>query len=150
MAASLFKGTKSRDARALSDAFDFLGIRHSSHVGMESTSVSMRFLPEHQKDAVSLLREVLSEPSFPEAECETAKVQARLQPDAVPPSALPNATASPSMQVSYDSPSVFKRWWFWAAVTAGVGAAAATTYFLTRDSGSGPPDTSLGDVSMAP
>jgi predicted Zn-dependent peptidase len=36
----------------------------------------MRFLPEHLKPALGLLREVLSEPAFPAKECETAKIQA--------------------------------------------------------------------------
>ena len=35
----------------------------------------MRFLPEHQTKAMSLLREVLSEPAFPAKECDTAKIQ---------------------------------------------------------------------------
>ncbi len=72
---TLFKGTKHKDARAISDAFDFLGIRHGEHTGIESTTISLRFLPEHQSKAIGLLREVLSEPSFPNKECDTAKIQ---------------------------------------------------------------------------
>ena len=73
---TLFKGTKKRDARAISDAFDFYGIRHSEYTGTESTGLQLRFLPEHLEQVFKLLREVLSQPSFPEKECETAKVQA--------------------------------------------------------------------------
>jgi predicted Zn-dependent peptidase len=73
---TLFKGTRKRNARKLSDAFDFYGISHSEYTGTESTSLQLRFLPEHMQPAMALLREVLSEPSFPKAECDTAVVQA--------------------------------------------------------------------------
>lgn len=73
---TLLKGTRKRDARALSDAFDFYGIQHHEQTGTESTAVLLRCLPEHLGKAFELLREVLSEPSFPEQECETAKTQA--------------------------------------------------------------------------
>ncbi len=72
---TLFKGTRKNSARKLSDAFDFHGIKHGEQTGIESTSLSMRFLPEHQSKALSLLREVLSEPAFPVKECDTAKIQ---------------------------------------------------------------------------
>jgi hypothetical protein len=42
---------------------------------------------------------------------------------------------------------LYKRWWFWTAV-AGLGAAAGTTYVLTRDKGGGAPETSLGDFDF--
>ena len=73
---TLFKGTKKRNARALSDAFDYYGIRHSEYTGTESTMLQMRFLPEHLNEAFALLRDVLSIPSFPEKECQTARIQA--------------------------------------------------------------------------
>ena len=73
---TLFKGTKKRNARALSDAFDFYGIRHGAQTGIESTAISMRFLPEHQSKALALLREILNEPAFPEKEIATARIQA--------------------------------------------------------------------------
>ena len=72
---TLFKGTRKLSARKLSDAFDFHGIKHGEQTGIESTSLSMRFLPEHQSKALGLLREILSAPSFPEKECDTAKIQ---------------------------------------------------------------------------
>jgi len=72
---TLVKGTRRHTARQLSDAFDYYGIRHGETTGIESTSVSLRFLPEHQAKALALLREILSEPSFPAKECETAKIQ---------------------------------------------------------------------------
>ena len=72
---TLFKGTKKHDARELSDAFDFYGIRHSEYTGTESTTLQLRFLPEHLEKALSLIGEVLREPSFPEDDCETAKSQ---------------------------------------------------------------------------
>ncbi len=72
---TLFKGTRHHSARKLSDAFDFHGIRHGEQTGIESTSLSMRFLPEHQTKALALLREVLGEPAFPAKECDTAKIQ---------------------------------------------------------------------------
>lgn len=73
---TLFKGTKKHNARALSDAFDFYGIRHSAQTGIESTAVSLRCLPEHQEKAIGLLCEVLTEPSFPEKEIATSRIQA--------------------------------------------------------------------------
>jgi predicted Zn-dependent peptidase len=73
---TLFKGTRKHNARKLSDAFDYYGIRHGESTGTESTTVSLRFLPEHLEQAMGLLREVLSEPAFPVKECETAKIQA--------------------------------------------------------------------------
>ncbi len=72
---TLAKGTRKHNARQLSDAFDFHGIKHGEQTGMESTSMSMRFLPEHQSKALALLRELISEPTFPEKECATAKIQ---------------------------------------------------------------------------
>lgn len=73
---TLFKGTKKRNARKLSDAFDYYGIRHGESTGTESTTISVRCLPEHLDQTLDLLREVLSEPAFPGKECETAKIQA--------------------------------------------------------------------------
>ncbi|MCY3019919.1 MAG: pitrilysin family protein [Planctomycetota bacterium] len=73
---TLFKGTRKHDARALSDAFDFYGIHHGNHIGTETTQVWLGFLPEYTANALSLLREVVSQPSFPQKDCETAKVQA--------------------------------------------------------------------------
>ncbi|HEY3324889.1 MAG TPA: pitrilysin family protein [Planctomycetota bacterium] len=73
---TLFKGTQRRNARALSDAFDFLGIRRHEYTATESTVLQLRFLTEHLEKALELLREVLCEPAFPEKECQTARVQA--------------------------------------------------------------------------
>jgi predicted Zn-dependent peptidase len=70
---TLLKGTRKHDARALSDAFDFYGIHHGEYTGTESTLLQIRCLPEHLKRALALLREVLSQPTFPQAACETAK-----------------------------------------------------------------------------
>ena len=72
---TLTKGTRSHSARKLSDAYDYYGIKHGEQTGIESTSLSMRFLPEHQSKALGLLREILSEPTFPAKECETARIQ---------------------------------------------------------------------------
>jgi predicted Zn-dependent peptidase len=73
---TLLKGTRKHDARALSDAFDFYGIQHGEQATTEMTVLQLRCLPEHTGKAIGLLREVLSEPSFPAKDCETAKVQA--------------------------------------------------------------------------
>lgn len=72
---TLFKGTKKRDARKLSDAIDFIGLRHHEYTATESTVMQLRFLPEHMDKAMGLLREVLTQPAFPEKDCETAKTQ---------------------------------------------------------------------------
>lgn len=73
---TLLKGTRKRDARALSDAFDFYGIQHNEQTFTESTVLQLRCLPEHLGRALGLLREVLSQPSFPEKECATARIMA--------------------------------------------------------------------------
>ncbi|MGD0090606.1 MAG: pitrilysin family protein [Planctomycetota bacterium] len=73
---TLFKGTRKHDARALSDAFDFYGIQHNEQTLTESTVLQLRCLPEHLGKALELLREVLSQPSFPEKECATARTLA--------------------------------------------------------------------------
>src|SRR5258708_223505 len=70
---TLFKGTKRRGARELSDAFDFYGIRHGESTGTETTTLQLRLLPEHLEKALDLLGEVLNEPSFPEKDCRTAR-----------------------------------------------------------------------------
>jgi len=73
---TLFKGTQKRDARALEDAFDFYGIQHQEQTLTESSVLQLRCLPEHAGRGLELLREVLTQPSFPEKECETAKTMA--------------------------------------------------------------------------
>lgn len=76
MQETLFKGTRKHDARALENAFDFYGIQHDEHTQTESCVLQLRCLPEHLGKALALWREVLSEPTFPAKECETAKTMA--------------------------------------------------------------------------
>jgi predicted Zn-dependent peptidase len=73
---TLVKGTRLHSARKLSDAYDFYGIKHSEQIATENTTLQMRFLPEHTGPALGLLREVLSEPSFPKKKCDVAVIQA--------------------------------------------------------------------------
>lgn len=73
---TLFRGTKKKNARKLADAFDYYGIRHSEYTGTEHTTIQIRFLSEHLEQAMALLKEVIAQPAFSKADCETAKVQA--------------------------------------------------------------------------
>jgi len=69
----LFKGTPNRDARAIFDAFDNLGIRRSSTTAVEHTSFQAQMLPINFKPALELYSEFFRSASFPEQQVEIAK-----------------------------------------------------------------------------
>lgn len=64
----LFKGAAGRDARALQDAFDDLGVRRGGGVGPEATRLSVSGLREDLPAALGLVADVLLRPELPEAE----------------------------------------------------------------------------------
>ena len=70
----LFKGTPDRDARAIFDAFDGLGIRRSSSTSVEHTSFVAQVLPDKVKPALELYAELFRSASFPDNEVEIAKI----------------------------------------------------------------------------
>ncbi|MBK34024.1 MAG: hypothetical protein CME26_00660 [Gemmatimonadetes bacterium] len=69
----LFKGTPSRDAREVFDAFDTLGVRRGSTTQVEHTQFQAQFLPEHFRSVCELYEETFSTASFPDAEVEITK-----------------------------------------------------------------------------
>ena len=70
---TVFKGTPSRDARAVFDAFDALGVRRGSATDVESTDFRAQVLPRHFREAMALFGEVLRTASFPDDQVEISK-----------------------------------------------------------------------------
>lgn len=64
----LFKGAAGRDARALQDAFDDLGVRRGGGVGLEATRISLSGLAGDLDAALALTADVLSRPTLPTGE----------------------------------------------------------------------------------
>lgn len=64
----LFKGAAGRDARALQDAFDDLGVRRGGGVGLEASRLSLSGLADDLRPALTLVADVLMRPALPEAE----------------------------------------------------------------------------------
>ncbi|WP_309571748.1 pitrilysin family protein [Deinococcus sp.] len=64
----LFKGAVGRDARALQDAFDDLGVRRGGGVGLEATRISISGLGGDLDPSLALAADVLSRPNLPDAE----------------------------------------------------------------------------------
>ena len=61
----LWKGAGSRDARALADAFDQLGVRRTSFSTLEHTTFTAQFLADKLPQVLSLLADVLMRPHLP-------------------------------------------------------------------------------------
>lgn len=66
----LFKGAAGRDARALQDAFDDLGVRRGGGVGPEATRLGVSGLREDLPAALALLADVLMRPALPEGDLD--------------------------------------------------------------------------------
>ncbi|WP_261664843.1 M16 family metallopeptidase [Deinococcus sp. Marseille-Q6407] len=64
----LGKGAGGRDARALADAFDALGLRRGGGVGAEATRLSVSGLKADLPAALALLADVVQRPSLQDAE----------------------------------------------------------------------------------
>jgi len=73
LADMLSKGTKHKDAHALSDAFEEIGVQKSHSAGLEVSAFSGVMLSESLKPALPLFREMLLEPALPESELESVK-----------------------------------------------------------------------------
>ena len=61
----LWKGAGSRDARALADAFDDLGVRRASSSALEHTTFAAQFLADKLGPVLSLYADVLMHPQLP-------------------------------------------------------------------------------------
>ena len=64
----LFKGAAGRNARALQDAFDDLGVRRGGGVGLEATRISIGGLAADLGASLALAADVLSRPDLPDSE----------------------------------------------------------------------------------
>ncbi|HEU4740335.1 MAG TPA: pitrilysin family protein [Meiothermus sp.] len=69
----LWKGAGDLDARALAEAFDDLGVRRGSGVGLEYTTFAASFLPEYLDSVLELYALVLQKPRFEEALLEPVR-----------------------------------------------------------------------------
>lgn len=70
---ALFKGTPNRDARAIFDAFDTLGVRRGASTGVEHTEFRAQLLPRHFQDTAALYAEIFRSASFPDDQVEISK-----------------------------------------------------------------------------
>lgn len=69
----LWKGAGDLDARALAEAFDELGVRRGSGVGLEYTTFAASFLPEYLDSVLELYALILQKPRFDEALLEPVR-----------------------------------------------------------------------------
>ncbi len=69
----LVKGTKKRDALALAKAIDFVGGTIAADSTFEATLVSCSVMSRNTKTCLELLPELVTQPSFPEAELAKAR-----------------------------------------------------------------------------
>ncbi len=79
----LFKGAAGRDARALQDAFDDLGVRRGGGVGPEATRIGVSGLRDNLSASLALVADVLLRPDLPEAELPVLTDLARQDLDGV-------------------------------------------------------------------
>jgi predicted Zn-dependent peptidase len=68
-----FKGTPVKDAHAIFDAFDNLGVRRGSATGVEYTEFQAQLLPRHFREVLALYCELFRTASFPDDQVEVAK-----------------------------------------------------------------------------
>ncbi len=73
---TLFKGTPSRDARNIFDAFDTLGIRRGSSTAVEYIEFRAQLLPRHFRHTLALYAEIFRSASFPDDQVAIAKTLA--------------------------------------------------------------------------
>ena len=66
----LFQGTKTKDARALNEAFESLGVRKGASTGLETARVLAQLVHTKFDDTLPLLREILLTPTFPKDDLE--------------------------------------------------------------------------------
>jgi zinc protease len=73
VAQMLKEGTARRNSAKIAEAVDFLGARLGIHNDEEQISIDMQALSEHLPDALALVAELASEPSFDEGELKKLK-----------------------------------------------------------------------------
>src|SRR5581483_9945129 len=66
----LFQGTKQKDARALNEAFESLGVRKGASTGLETARVMAQLVHTKFDATLPLLHEVLLTPTFPKDDLE--------------------------------------------------------------------------------
>jgi predicted Zn-dependent peptidase len=66
----LFQGTKTKDARALNEAFESLGARKGASTGLETAQVSSQIVHTKFDATLDLIHELLLTPTFPRDELE--------------------------------------------------------------------------------
>src|SRR5689334_20942865 len=66
----LFQGTKTKDARALNEAFESLGARKGFSTSLETALIWAQIVHTHFDDMLALLHEVILTPTFPRDELE--------------------------------------------------------------------------------
>ncbi|HZU11214.1 MAG TPA: pitrilysin family protein [Chloroflexota bacterium] len=69
----LFRGTQRRDARALVDALESLGVNYDASAGLEMTLVSGVQLGDRLLAALDILAEVVREPAFPPEDIDSVR-----------------------------------------------------------------------------
>lgn len=66
----LFQGTKQKDARALNEAFESLGVRKGASTGLETARIMAQLVHTKFDATLPLLHEVLLTPTFPKDDLE--------------------------------------------------------------------------------
>src|SRR6266446_10185437 len=66
----LFQGTKQKDARALNEAFESLGVRKGASTGWETARILAQMVNTKFDAALPLMHEILLTPTFPREELE--------------------------------------------------------------------------------
>ncbi len=73
--AMLEQGTDRRTALEISDAFEAIGASHGTWVDWDSAGASVKVLASHLNEALDLLADVVTHPSFPDAEIERLRAR---------------------------------------------------------------------------
>ncbi|CAM3573194.1 M16 family metallopeptidase [Deinococcus frigens] len=100
----LFKGVAGRDARALQDAFDDLGVRRGGGVGPEATRMGVSGLRDDLGASLTLVADVLLRPDLPEAELPVLTDLARQDLDGLQDSP-PDLLALEARRVTFPRPA---------------------------------------------
>src|SRR5256886_10456686 len=66
----LFQGTKSKDARALNEAFESLGVRKGASTGWETARILAQMVNTKFDATLPLMHEILLTPTFPKDDLE--------------------------------------------------------------------------------
>src|SRR2546423_15305474 len=66
----LFQGTKQKDARALNEAFESLGVRKGASTGWETARVMAQLVSNKFDATLPLMQEILLTPTFPKEDLE--------------------------------------------------------------------------------